>query len=72
MGLVAGIFSAAAALINWRAFLVFGLGFTVLFTLVVFVALATTLVAHPNTAKDITALGNAFSGSLRAARGTAG
>lgn len=33
----------------------------------VFVALATTLVAHPNTAGDITAAGNAFSHSLTAA-----
>lgn len=33
----------------------------------VFVALATTLVMHRNTASDITAAGNAFSGSIRAA-----
>lgn len=36
-------FSAAATLINWRAFLVFGLGFTGLFTLVLIVALATSV-----------------------------
>jgi hypothetical protein len=35
----------------------------------VFVALATTLVAHPNTSKDVTAAGNAFSGSIKAATG---
>jgi hypothetical protein len=33
------------------------------------VALVTTLVAHPNTAGDITAAGNAFIGSLKAAQG---
>jgi hypothetical protein len=33
----------------------------------VFVALATTLVAHKNTASDIAAAGNAFSGSIKAA-----
>jgi hypothetical protein len=37
----------------------------------VFVALATTLVAHKNTAGDITAAGNAFSGSIKAATGNA-
>lgn len=36
---------------------------------IVLVALATTLVASPNTARQITALGNAFSGSIRAALG---
>lgn len=36
-------FSAAATLINWRAFLVFGIGFTVLFTLVLIVALASSV-----------------------------
>lgn len=36
----------------------------------VFVALATTLVAHKNTAGDITAAGNAFSGSIKAATGS--
>jgi len=36
---------------------------------IVFVALATTIVAHPNTAKDITSAGNAFSGSIMAATG---
>lgn len=38
-------------------------------TAIVFVALATTLVAHKNTAGDITAAGNAFSGSIKAATG---
>jgi len=33
------------------------------------VALVTTLVAHPNTANDITAAGNAFIGALKAAQG---
>jgi hypothetical protein len=33
---------------------------------IVFVALATTLVAHPNTSRIITASGNAFSNSLKA------
>lgn len=36
---------------------------------IVGVALVTTIVAHPNTASDITAAGNAFSGSLKAAEG---
>lgn len=36
---------------------------------IVFVALITTIVAHPNTATDITAAGNAFSNSLRTATG---
>lgn len=36
---------------------------------IVGVALATTLVASPNTAKIVTSVGNAFSGSLRAAMG---
>lgn len=36
---------------------------------IVIVALATTIVAHPNSAKIITAGGNAFSGALRAAQG---
>lgn len=36
----------------------------------VFVALATTLVAHKNTAQDVTAAGNAFSGSIKAATGS--
>ena len=35
----------------------------------VFVALATTLVAHQNTANDIGAAGNAFSSSIKAATG---
>ena len=34
----------------------------------VFVALITTIVAHPNTAKDITAAANGFSGALKAAK----
>lgn len=37
---------------------------------IVFVALATTLVAHKNTGADITAAGNAFSGSIKAATGS--
>lgn len=36
---------------------------------IVVVALVTTIVAHPNSAKVITAFGNAFSGSLQAAQG---
>lgn len=36
---------------------------------IVMVALVTTLVAHANTAKVVAAVGNAFSGSLRAAMG---
>lgn len=36
---------------------------------IVFVALATTLVAHPGTSKVITAGGTAFSSSLKAAMG---
>jgi hypothetical protein len=36
---------------------------------IVFVALATTLVTHKNTSSDITAAGNAFSGSIKAATG---
>lgn len=35
---------------------------------IVFVALAATLVSHPETARVITASGNAFSNSLRAAK----
>lgn len=37
---------------------------------IVFVALATTLVVHKNTAGDINAAGNAFSGSIKAATGS--
>jgi hypothetical protein len=37
----------------------------------VFVALITTIVAHKNTANDIKAAGNAFSGSINAATGGA-
>lgn len=36
---------------------------------IVFVALAATLVSHPETAKVIAASGNAFSNSLKAAKG---
>lgn len=36
---------------------------------IVFVALAATLVSHPQTARVITATGNAFSNSLKAAKG---
>jgi hypothetical protein len=36
---------------------------------IVLVALATTLVSSRNTAQQITALGNAFAGSIRAALG---
>jgi hypothetical protein len=36
---------------------------------IVFVALATTLVVHKNTSSDITAAGNAFSTSIKAATG---
>lgn len=36
---------------------------------IVTVALVTTIVAHPHTASVITAAGNAFSGSLKAAQG---
>ena len=35
---------------------------------IVFVALAATLVSHPDTARIITASGNAFSNSLKAAK----
>jgi len=37
----------------------------------VFVALATTLVAHKNTSQDISAAGGAFSSSIKAATGNA-
>lgn len=36
---------------------------------IVIVALVTTVVAHKNTAKVVTASGNAFAGALRAAQG---
>lgn len=36
---------------------------------IVMVALVTTIVAHPETAKVINAFGGAFSGSLKAAQG---
>ena len=39
-------------------------------TAIVFVALATTLVAHKNTASDVAAAGNAFSSSIKAATGS--
>jgi hypothetical protein len=42
-------------------------GFTDVLMGIVFVALVATLVAHPNTAGDVTAAGNAFSNSLTAA-----
>lgn len=35
----------------------------------VFVALATTLVAHQNTSTDIAAAGNSFNGAIKAATG---
>jgi hypothetical protein len=44
-----------------------GGNFVDVLTGLVFVALVATLVAHPNTASDITASGNAFSNSLKAA-----
>lgn len=36
---------------------------------IVTVALVTTIVSHPNSAGDISAMGKAFSGSLLAAEG---
>jgi hypothetical protein len=36
---------------------------------IVYVALAATLVSHAGTAQDINAVGNAFSNSLKAAKG---
>lgn len=36
---------------------------------IVLVALATTIVSRPNTAKVVSAIGSAFSGSIRAALG---
>jgi hypothetical protein len=36
---------------------------------IVTVALVTTIVSRPNSAKVITAMGNAFSGSIKAATG---
>ena len=42
-------------------------GFTDIAMGIVFVALATTLVVHKNTASVVTAAGNAFSNSLSAA-----
>lgn len=36
---------------------------------IVGVALVTTLVAHPQTAGVVTSIGNAFSGSIKAAQG---
>lgn len=47
-----------------------GSRFADILTAIVFVALATTLVAHKNTASDVTAAGNAFSGSIKAATGS--
>jgi hypothetical protein len=46
-----------------------GGGFMDAITGLIFVALATTLVAHKDTAADVTAAGNAFSGSIKAATG---
>jgi hypothetical protein len=46
-----------------------GGGFIDVLTGLIFVALATTLVAHKDTASDITSAGNAFSGSIKAATG---
>jgi hypothetical protein len=40
-------------------------------SLIVMVALVTTLVGHQNTAGDISATGNAFTGALKAAEGSA-
>lgn len=37
---------------------------------IVLVAMVTTIVAHKNTSSDISALGNAFSGSIKAAIGS--
>ena len=39
--------------------------------LIVAVGFVTTLVGHQNTASDITATGNAFTGALKAAEGSA-
>ena len=36
---------------------------------IVLVAMITTIVAHKNTAQVVTALGNAFSGSIKASLG---
>jgi len=36
---------------------------------IVLVAMVTTIVAHKNTSQDVSALGTAFSGSIRAALG---
>lgn len=38
---------------------------------IILVGLVTTIVAHPNSAKVIQAFGDAFSGSLKIAEGTA-
>lgn len=37
--------------------------------LIVTVAMVTTVVSHPDSSKVITSMGNAFSGSIRAALG---
>lgn len=47
-----------------------GSRFADILTAIVFVALATTLVAHKNTSSDIAAAGNAFSSSIKAATGS--
>ena len=39
--------------------------------MIVTVALVTTIVGHENTSSDITAVGNAFTGSLKVAEGSA-
>jgi hypothetical protein len=49
-----------------------GSKFADILTAIVFVALATTLVAHKGTSSDISAAGNAFSGSIKAATGNVG
>lgn len=50
-------FSAAATLLNWRAFLVFGVAFSVLFTLVLMLAIGTALLlAGPKALQGNTAL----------------
>jgi hypothetical protein len=36
---------------------------------IVLVAMVTTIVAHKNTASDVSAMGNAFSGSIKASLG---
>ena len=38
---------------------------------IILVAMVTTIVAHPNTASIVQAFGNAFTGSLKVAEGSA-